>query len=216
MTTNQAYKVIGVAQGSSGSQVEQAYKNKLQSLHLQMIPGQPLAVRERADQQVAELASAWDRLKNLPSRTYSSTATSSRKPSQQQTAASFTQQPRHARSIAGFCWPALSNQALAASFLIAAFMMLLVILLCVNAFASWPVGKAPLRVFSVPWCHVEIDGKPLGPSGQAKAFRLKDGTYNLTFRRQNKVLTKSIEVHKGYQTIIKVQFEKGKIHVNQI
>ena len=90
--------------------------------------------------------------------------------------------------------------------------------------ATWSIGnpvgsakkaKEHLRVLSVPWCYVEIDGKPLGPSGQAKPFEVTEGKHTLTFRRNGRILTKKIDVPKGQKILVKATLDKGIINVIQ-
>jgi hypothetical protein len=95
-------------------------------------------------------------------------------------------------------------------------MMLVVVLLCVGTSATGkPQKLAQLRVLSAPWCQVELDGKALGPSGQAKAFEATEGRHTLTLRRNSRVLTSALQLPPGQETLVWVQFEKGKIDVSQ-
>ena len=217
MTIDQAYRVIGVSRNSTRSQVEQAYKSKLQNLHLQMIPGQPLAVRQRAEQQVAHLKTALEVLQMVAAQAYGHPWANAPTTAQPQPAAGFPQQ-----QSGGQGWTQsstvtpLSNRAVVMSFLIAGFIMLVIILLCFDAFATSKGKKsAQLRVLSVPWCYVEIDGKKLGSSGQPKPFELVEGKHKLNLRRNNKVLTRKIQLTRGSHTVVKAQFEKGRINVSQ-
>jgi hypothetical protein len=52
MTESQACSIIGVSMHSSLYEIEQAYTNKLQSLQLQLVTGQPLAVRQQGNRKV--------------------------------------------------------------------------------------------------------------------------------------------------------------------
>ena len=65
MTTAQAYQILNLSPGASQREIEQAYKAALQALQLQLVPGQPLAVRQQAHTQIAELKSAFEFLKNM-------------------------------------------------------------------------------------------------------------------------------------------------------
>jgi hypothetical protein len=104
----------------------------------------------------------------------------------------------------------------AASFLIAAVMMLAVVLLCVRTSATGkPQKSAQFRVLSAPWCQVDLDGKALGPSGQAKAFEVTEGRHTLTLRRNGQVLRSALQLSRGLETLVWVQFEKGQIDVSQ-
>lgn len=231
MTVDQAYKVLGVSANSSRAEAEQAYRNKFDKLQRQTVPGQRLAVRQRALAEITELVSAWEVLKNRPWPSYSPPPPKRRQPSQSYTAppASRQSQPRpqpvpafiHPQSGArrrssSASAPALPNRAVAISFLIAAVMMLAVVLLCVRTSATAkPQKSAQFRVLSAPWCQVELDGKAFGPSGQAKAFEVTEGRHTLTLRRNDNVLTNTLQLPPGQETLVWVQFEKGQIDVSQ-
>jgi hypothetical protein len=72
-----------------------------------------------------------------------------------------------------------------------------------------------MRVLSVPWCEVELDGRPLGASGQLAAFEVSEGPHKLVLKRNGKVLTRTIALPAGRQTIVKIDFEGGQVHVDQ-
>lgn len=217
MTADQAYIVIGVDKSSSRSQIEQAYKGKLKGLQLLLRPGQTLAVRKQAQQQVAELAGAWEVLKNRPQQSHSRPPAKSHKQPQQQPMPRFAHPHNRARrQPASGSPPLLSNRAVIMSFVVAASMMLAVIFFCDdNPAAGKSKGTAQLRVLSYPWCNVEVDGKSLGPSGQAKAFEFEQGRHKLTLRRNLRYLTRDINLSAGYLTVVRVQFGKGEIDVGK-
>jgi len=217
MTVDQACRVLGVSQNSSRSQVEQAYKSKLEKLQRKMVTGQPLALREKATREVAELVSAWELLKSRPWPSYSPPPANRQSQPRPQPVPAFAHQQSGARRRSGSASaPPLPNRAVAASFLIAAVMMLAVVLLCVRTSATGkPQKSAQFRVLSAPWCQVDLDGKALGPSGQAKAFEVTEGRHTLTLRRNGQVLRSALQLSRGLETLVWVQFEKGQIDVSQ-
>jgi hypothetical protein len=94
--------------------------------------------------------------------------------------------------------------------------MLLVALLSIGASGgSRTKESASLRVLSVPWCNVEINGKSAGPSGQAEPFVVTAGTHRFTFRRGKKSFSEKLQLEPGEQICFKVQFEKGRINVSR-
>ena len=216
MTVNEAYRIIGVSNGSSRSQIECAYKAKCQKLQRQLVAGQSLTTRQKAEQQISELAAAWDVLKNTPPQGSGHSSTHKQAQTQPQQAGSplpplGRQQNRCGSPTA----MPLTNHALVVSFVIAAVVMLFVIVLCVNASVNHSKSRmAQLRVLSVPWCNVKVDGKKLGPSGQAKVFKVVEGKHKLKLQRGNRVLTKKIQLIRDRQTTVRVQFEKGWINVS--
>ena len=214
MTPDQAYNVIGVSRNSSRSQIEQAYKSKLNSLQRQMQTGQPLAVREQAKRQVAELVNAWDLLKNAPRQGHKQPPVNRRQPQHKPAPSSARQQSRTRNWSGSSSTPPLPNRAVVMSFVLAAVMMLAVIFLCTaGPAASEPTEPAQLRVLSYPWCYVTVDGKWLGASGQLEAFEFEEGIHKLTFKRDHESLTRNMRLSAGHVTVMKVQFEKGQIDV---
>ena len=217
MTPDVAYKVIGVQKGSSISLIEQAYKCKLQKLHRQMIPGQPLPVRQKAERQVIELKNAWEVLKNIPQQGFKSPQPKKKHLQPQKPAASFTQKQPTVQPLPVFGRiSSRPNLHVAASFAVAAVMMILVVALCYGSLGkSNEAQTAYLRVLAVPWCSVEIDGRKLGSSGQPEPFKVREGSHKLKLSRNNKILTKEIELIRSMQTIVKAQFDKGMINVGE-
>lgn len=249
MRKEKAYSLIGALPGSTLAEIEQSYKSKCQKLQIQMMPGQALSIRTRAEQHLILLTTAWEVLqkeyatKNPP--TGASGKTSAPLPTGQGSRPLPGRQPN---------WPSflglspLPNYALGISFFMALSVIFTVIILCYQATAqtkknepkkspvlsstmktqpvvikpaSPPVPKAEpkppaqLRILSVPWCQVELAGKSLGPSGQIMAFQQEAGEYELTLRRNNRTLTRTIRLYEGQQTTVWVQFEKGEIRVEQ-
>lgn len=110
----------------------------------------------------------------------------------------------------------VSSQAVMISLGIAAFLILLVVILCTRNYSDYKArSMGLLRVISVPWCDVELDGKQLGPSGQVEAFRAVKGNHKLVFRKRDKILTTNIQLSKDKLTTVNVQFKEGEIHVKQ-
>lgn len=246
MTIDEACRILKVNSFTNLAEIERAYQAKLQTIQMQLIPGQPISVRKRARQQMALYMDAWDMVKN----------TLGQKPGFAGTNQSPLPKPSSKSSLptAGpgnwtmfFKLGPIPRPAVITSFVIATAMMLTIVILCFHTPApgqeestvearqprtativpSIPVKSsqivfppkkklpAQLRVLSVPWCQVELAGKSLGPSGQAAAFQQEAGEYELTLRRNNRSLTRTIRLYEGQQTIVWVQFEKGEIHVKQ-
>jgi hypothetical protein len=58
MTQAEAYKVLGISRSVSPSRTEQAYQEKQRELRLKLIPGNPLADRQKAQAELARLTTA--------------------------------------------------------------------------------------------------------------------------------------------------------------
>ena len=244
MTTDEAYSILGVPSTSTIADIEQAYKDRLHKLQLQLLAGQSLSLRRRAQGQIALLASAWEVLQKQASQSHNPPPGSSQGPLPRPVSPSPSSLPAGQRNWPGFTSLApLPKSAIITSFVIAALVMLALMLLCFSASAK-DQGKtqkasvsvtantvnkgtdhvtrqdrrallkrepARLRVLSVPWCEVAIDGKAFGSSGQAKAFELSEGRHELVLRRNEKVLTRSIRLYGGQQVVVKVLFEQGDV-----
>lgn len=281
MTATQAYQVLGVRPGAGLAEIQQAYRAALQVLQLQLVPGQPATVRQRAQDQIAELKSAFEFLKNLPA-VGTAVPGGTQGPSQgtgpavpqfvpipmpqvsprvatpMPPIAGFPAQPMpmprvpptapaQVPPITGFPTqpmpmppvppvtafgvqpppmppnpfgpgPTVPSYpwVLPAGFVMAAAVTLVVVILCVNPSFSWGRGKtARLRVLSVPWSQVRVNGEALGPSGQVEPFALKPGVYRLELCQGQKVLSRRIELSENAETLVEAQLEKGQIHVAQ-
>lgn len=274
MTATQAYQVLNVRPGAGLVEIEQAYKAALRTLQLQLVPGQPVAVRQKAQAQIAELKSAFEFLKNTmapgaqpawagvqPQPQVQPPANPTIRPMpmppippaaipqvppaatpwiqpamapQGQPFAGFPMQPPVMpgfQPVAGFTPqpPAMPpnpfGQGPAApaypwvvpvGFVLAAAVMLSVVVLCVGSTVSLERQKtARLRVLSVPWSQVKVDGKSLGPSGQIDAFALKPGEHEVVLRQGDRILSQTVHLPEHSETIIKAQLEKGRIDVAQ-
>jgi hypothetical protein len=78
-----------------------------------------------------------------------------------------------------------------------------------------PAARLPakLRVLSVPWCQVEVDGRALGPSGQLHAFELTEGKHALRLVRGSQAVSRDVVIDGASETVVKVQFDAGIVHV---
>ncbi len=237
MTATRAYQILNVSPTAGWAEIERAYQTALQALHLQLIPGQPMTVRQKAQDQIAELKSAFEFLKNLIGQAGSAAAGQARPPvpipqfqpmptpaippnavPQFQAAMGSPVQPtatmpnpfRPGQSVSTFPW------VIPAGFILAAAVMLIVILLCLGSGISAKGPKtARLRVLSVPWSDVKVNGESLGPSGQVEAFALKPGRYTLSLWQGDSVLSRTIELMENTETVVEAQFEQGTIHAKQ-
>ena len=276
MTANEAYQVLNVGPGAGMAEIERAYKAALQALQLQLVPGQPVDVRQKAQAQIAELKSAFEFLKNTMA-TGAQSAFAGAAPqvrpavvppamprippmpmppippaaipqfppvalprmqpamaSQGQPFAAFPIQPPVMpgfQPVAGFgaAPPAMPPNpfgqgptaptypwVIPAGFVLAAVVMLLVVVLCVGSTISLERQKtARLRVLSVPWSQVKVDGRSMGPSGQVDAFALKPGEHKVVLRQGDRVLSQTVHLEEHSETIIRAQLEKGQIDVAQ-
>lgn len=218
MTVSQACRILNVKAGCSRREIEQVYKARLQLLQLQLVAGRPLAVREKAEHDIAQLKTACEFLMQKAGNGAQSHPRHPQKhPVSMPVGGSPRQTPaRRTRVASQWAVAPISNSGVLTSFLIAAMVMLGVILLCSGSLVSENSNKtAKLRVLSVPWCYVEIDGKPMGSSGQAEARALQEGRHRFVLRRDNMVLSRSVYLPKDSLTIIKVGFEEGTIDVSR-
>jgi hypothetical protein len=214
MTAAQAYQILGVRPGAGRAAVEQAYTAALQAAQLQLVPGKPLAIRQKAQDQIAALKTAFEFLKNTPVPPLSPTWTGGYAPPQKPPMSRFRAPPGGGGPAAPNSAPAIPNPVILAGFALAAVVVLFIALACVRATApDHKNGTAQLRVLSVPWSYVKVDGKLLGPSGQADAFALQPGRSQLALCQGNRTLTKTISLQKDCETIVKAQLEKGQIDV---
>ncbi len=229
MTLTQAYEVLNVSPNAGWAQIEQAYRTGLQALHLQLVPGQPVTVRQKAQEQIAKLSSAFEFLKSRLCPQGSGAGVGVGPPPvplPQVQPVPITGVPPVAPPVpppgtvpnplgsapAVFAYPWI----MPAAAILATIVMLLVIGMSVVPVArARRQETARLRVLCVPWADVRVDGRPLGPSGQAQAFTVKPGRHTLSLHRGNRVWSKTIELAPGGETVVEAQLEKGTIHVTQ-
>ena len=278
MTAAEAYQILNVPPGASPQEIQRAYVTALQALQLQLVPGQPLSVRRKAQDQIAQLKTAFEFMRNMgtpgagPARvgaqpqgrpTVVPPAPPSAVPRIQPRATppippaaippfAPTAVPSVQPGMAGWAQPpggfsvpsaamplgppAVASGApppglmpnpfspgqaaptypwiIPAGFVLAAVIMLFVVVLCIGSTASQEGQKtARLRVLSVPWSQVTVDGKSLGPSGQLDAFVLKPGDHEIVLRQGERVLSRTVYLPENSETIFKAQFEKEQTHV---
>jgi len=203
MTLEESIIVLGVGKNSNHQLIEQAYKNNLRKLQLQLTAGQSLSVRKQAEHKISQLENAIDVARHtvaqqtlpLPS---------------QASIPSTIGQP--VTSIPTSWW-AIPNKVFVYSAGLAAATILLVVLLCAARAAG---NKAEFRVFSVPWCYVELDGRALGTSGQVEAFKVTPGVHTITLRTDSDVITKEMEFHKDKPAMLKVKFQDRRAYVTPL
>jgi hypothetical protein len=177
-------------------EIEQAYIAVLGRLQRQLVPGTPLAVRQKAPEQFAELSRAYQLLKSV---------------------AAPTVQPTGPVSMPSGPTPAGAPHpwVMPAGFIVAAIVLVAVVLSMRPSISPRRQKTARLRVLSVPWSYVTVDGQSLGPSGQVEAFILKPGDRKVVLRHGGRVLSQTVHLAEGSETIIKAQLEKGYIDVAQ-
>lgn len=66
MTQAEASRVLGISPSFSPFRIEQAYREKQRQLRLKLIPGNPLADRQKAQAELARLTTAWQILQASP------------------------------------------------------------------------------------------------------------------------------------------------------
>lgn len=218
MTRAEAYAVLGINPNCSLPEIEKAYIDNFNKLRLQAQYGNLVSVRNNAQQQMAHLKDAWEYLKKhhvqIPvcpaARPQGFNQPPPIPPAQQ-----FNTTARQPRTNPFGTMP-LANRHLAASFIIAGSMMLVVILSSISALGGFKTKPtASLRVFSVPWCYVEIDGKKFGESGQPEPFEIIEGRHTIKLKREGYLLTKNFKLRKGQRILVKAHLDKGIINVIQ-
>ena len=222
MTLQQAYNILGASSGMALADIERVYRRQCQKLQRQLIPGQPVSLRQVAQKNLAQLTSAWEMVKKTASRT---TRPKPTKPTPLPSRPHRTSRGWKTNRVP------LSNRSLAVSFTI---VILMIMVLCfatssdspktvkqasvpLATLTPIPVAKPKpgfLRVWSAPWCQVELDGQSLGPSGQANPFKITAGRYMLTLKRNQKKLTRAIHITSGQHVLVKVQFDRQIIEVD--
>ena len=134
MTTGQAYHILGVRPGASRTEIEQAHTAALRVLQLQLAPGTPLAVRQRAQDQIAALKTAFERVKKA---TPVQTTRTGRYPQPQvQPVAGSAGQPRTTGPASLHQVFAAPNPIILASFVLAGIVALFFVLFLVFVFGS--------------------------------------------------------------------------------
>jgi len=169
MTTGQAYHILGLRPGAGRMEIERAYTAVLGRLQRQLVPGTPLAVRRKAQEKITELTCAYQLLKSVAAPTAQPTGP-------------FSMPPGPTPAGSPHPW------VLPAGFAVA----VVVIVAVVFGMGSSPAPQEPktawLRVLSVPWAYVTVDGQSLGPSGQVEAFILTPGDRTVVLRQGERVL----------------------------
>ena len=132
MTKQEAYRIIGVNSISNRSKIEKAYISKLRKRQRQLITGYSISIRQRAQQQIAQLASAMEVLQKNPTRTSVIPQSSRKRSSPQRPGNQHPQQ----QSSSWKGWPGffdlmpLPKSAVIMALLLSALIMLLIALSC--------------------------------------------------------------------------------------
>ena len=132
MTKQEAHRIIGVNRTSSRSGIEKAYISKLRKRQRQLITGYSISIRQRAQQQIAQLASAMEVLQKNPTRTSVIPQSSRKRSSPQRPGYQYPQQ----QSSSWKEWPGffdlmpLPKSAVIMALLLSALIMFLLALSC--------------------------------------------------------------------------------------
>ncbi|MCF7955176.1 MAG: hypothetical protein K9M75_05185 [Phycisphaerae bacterium] len=59
MTRNEAYRLLGISRSVGIKPAEQAYRQKCKECQMNMIPGNSVSVRKKAQEELAQLTTAW-------------------------------------------------------------------------------------------------------------------------------------------------------------
>jgi len=193
-----------------------------------MVPGMPLATRRHAQDQILKLAAAFEQVKNA---TTTPASSASRRPlPKTKPGGRYAGSPRPASQPA--LRPVFTVRrlvvAVGAVAVVVGIVVLRVVLSPVHsttpattsettiratAPAAWS-RTARLRVLSVPWSYVEVNGETLGPSGQVNAFIVQPGDCQLVLRQGDRVFPVTVAVQENCETTVYVQLEKGQFHVS--
>ena len=213
MTLNEAYNLLGVSRHAAFADIQQAYQSRLKQFQLKLSACTNPSDRQIAQDKIKQLTETMVVIqKNMPQSSTIPPITN------QNTTVPQTKIPRphfktnqHSTSAST---TKISAQSVIISLGIAAFLMLLMAILCTCSYSDYKArSMGMLRVISVPWCEVELDGKSLGPSGQPKAFKVVKGNHKLVLRKGDKTLVKRIRLDKDKLTVVNVQFKQGQIYV---
>ena len=217
MTLDQAYKVLGVGRHTAFADIQQAYQSRLKQLQLKLSACTSPSDRKIAQDLIKQLVEAWTIIqKNTPQNNIVPPIASPK------TSAPQTKIPlprpktsRHSNNThTSASTTNVSTKSVVIALAIAAFLMLMVITLCTCSYSDYKArSMGMLRVISIPWCEVELDGKSLGPSGQVGAFNVVKGKHKLVLRKGDKTLIKQIQTEKDKLTTVTVQFKQGDIYV---
>jgi len=196
-----------------------------------MVPGMPLATRRHAQDQILKLAAAFEQVKNA---TTTPAASARRRPlPKTKPAGRYAGPPRPVsrpalRPVFTVRRLVVAVGAVAVVVVVVAIVVLRVVLSPVHSTtpattsettirattpAAWS-RTARLRVLSVPWSYVEVNGETLGPSGQVNAFIVQPGDCQLVLRQGDRVFPVTVAVQENCETTVYVQLEKGQFHVS--
>ena len=205
MTEAEARTLLNVGTHCTRAEIEQAFQRKQAQLQAKTVAGNPRHERLRA---LSELGRLPEARKILLNALHQATPGPSSQPPVSTGAPSQGQaMPRPGIALSG------PHVAVAMSWVIAGVVMAFIALSCIRAVS----GREPaqFRVFAAPWTNVEVDGQPLGASGQPKPYRVPSGRRMLRLERDGKVIQRRVRFSSDRPTIIRVQFDKGDIHVSQ-
>ena len=219
MTLDEAYTVLGVSRYSALADIQQAYQSCLKQLQLRLSTCTSPLDRQKVQNMIKQLVEALgviqkNAAQNNPVPPITNQKTSAPQTSIPRPRSGTNRHPKNTHTSPSTTQVSGQNAIIPLG--IATFLMLLVAILCTSSYSNYKAkSMGMLRVISVPWCEVELDGKSLGPSGQQKAFIVVKGNHKLVLRKGDRTLIKRIRLDKDKLTIVNVQFKQGHIYVKQ-
>lgn len=229
MTLDQAYTILGLRPGADRIEVEQAYTASMRKLRLQMTPGMPMATRHQAPNRIPQLERAFELVKNAATPRTQPTSARRCPPPKAKPPGRHAGPPRTASPPASQPVSSVPRLVVAAGAVVVMGIVAVLIVLfsarskapetvsesvVPTAILEAPSTTARLRVLSVPWSYAEVDGKPLGPSGQVDAFTVRPGKHQLVLRQGNRIFPVTVSVPENHETTVYAQLEKGQVHVS--
>lgn len=91
----------------------------------------------------------------------------------------------------------------------------LVPMLIGNSIRKRIYDQSDVRVISVPWCDVYIDGEYAGKSGRPQPFKISTGKHRFVFKRGPEALVKKIKTKKDVEMVIFVNIKRKRIDVRE-
>jgi hypothetical protein len=208
MTVTEAYRVLGLDHRTNELEIERAYKIRIHTLQLLLVPGQPPARRQKAQQDLLTVTQAREMLMKQHGRFGSSCAGAPRK-------SSTAQKPTEPCPF----------YVIAIAFLIAASVTGGIAVVCFKSGAHKPNCNSDsktgaginckVQIASNQPCDIEIDRKLIGQNSSVVDLNIREGVHRLVFRHRGTELNAMLNVTSGQTVRIEVDFEKRRVQVEQ-